>query len=91
MVFDDTNPRMQENEVIDDEIRPVKVTKEVSKEFPKTTTVESATLRAKLSNPGNKGNIPNEWIHNANYHENLILGKHDDKIQMRSSLENKLL
>ncbi|KAH0657870.1 hypothetical protein KY289_026618 [Solanum tuberosum] len=89
VVFHDTNPRVQETEVGDDEITSLKPTEEISKVTLELNTDESAITEVESTTPADKANIPREYRHNASYPENFILGKPNEKIQIRSSLKNK--
>jgi len=89
VVFDDTNPRVQETEVGDDETPSLKQTEETPKVTLVPNTEESTTTEVKSTTPTEKANIPREWRHNASYPENFILGKPDNKIQTRSSIRKQ--
>ncbi|XP_049364757.1 uncharacterized protein LOC125829593 [Solanum verrucosum] len=101
VVFDDTNPRVQESKVGDDEVIDIQQTEDISQvssvqsteDIAKATlepnTDKSATTEMESTTPVDKANIAREWRHNANYLENYILGKPNDKMQTRSSLREQ--
>ncbi|KAH0650271.1 hypothetical protein KY284_030183 [Solanum tuberosum] len=89
VVFDDTNPRLQEIEVGDDETASFNQFEAISKVITETNTEELATAEMESTTPVDKTHIPREWRHNASYPKNFIMGKPDDKIQTRSSLRKQ--
>ncbi|KAH0716587.1 hypothetical protein KY285_012618 [Solanum tuberosum] len=89
VVFDDTNPRVQEIEVGDDETTSFNQSEAISEVITETNTEELATAEVESTTPVDKTNVPMEWRHNASYPENFILGKPDDKIHTRSSLRKQ--
>lgn len=70
VVFDDTNTRMQESEVGEDEIDTSKPAGEGSKVSTEYFTEESFTAKVELTNLVNEVKISKELRHNANYPEN---------------------
>ncbi|KAH0693503.1 hypothetical protein KY285_020600 [Solanum tuberosum] len=88
------NPRS--DEVIDvqqtediSQVSPVQSTEDIAKATLEPNTDKSATTEMESTTPVNKANIAREWRHNANYLENYILGKPNDKMQTRSSLRKQ--
>ena len=73
VIFDDTNTRLQESEVGDDEIDSFKLAKDIQKVSTENIIEEPSTAEAESTTRADKVNIPREWRHSVSYNENFIL------------------
>ena len=89
MILDDTNTRIQESEVGNDETDSFKLAKDITKVSTENLIEEPSTAEAESTTPADKVNIPREWRHIVSYPENFIMKKPDDKYQTRSSLKKQ--
>lgn len=74
---------------INSHFKDAQTSKYVPSDSMKLNIGKSTIVEEESTTPVDKANIPREWIHNANYPENYILVKPDEKMQTRSSLRKE--
>lgn len=62
VLFDDTNPRVQEVEADDDEITSLKIEKNTKVVNSENNDEESTTAEVELTTPADKTNIPKRMV-----------------------------